>query len=230
MAIYYKISNTNITNEAGNKLQIKDDTGTYSLSNLGGYGGVNNNRSDIALFISGKYMSSNGKALYITFDPYDPLTVDTFNVNLLLDGWYSVSLYSFSIVTSAQDIATYNPNQVYYNSDTNTLVRVDVDAFNTKTLSTIALSDVVLTTEPDTSIDIFPTYNSGFTKNKLNSLISDLLTNNVDFKDKRLIRLKDNYNLVRAILQGALYEFCRGNKSVAQKDIEFLNSNNYVSG
>lgn len=225
--IKYKLENTNTTNDLGSILYLKDSTGDYdALTNVGGYGDPNTERSDVALFVTAYYVSTKS-TLPVTIKGYDPLVATDFVVNLTMDGWYKFNMLAFPIYDPLL-LETYNPGTAYYDPISGGLVSIKktVDGDNYAVERTLeSLSNIGYEVS---IIDSFIIYNSSKTKVRLNSFISDLLTNNVDFKDKNLIRLKDNYNAIRAILQGAVYEFCRGNKYTAQKSIEFLNSNNYV--
>jgi hypothetical protein len=223
--IQYKITNTNTTNEKGSILYIKDDSIGYGVD-------TNPDRESMALLLLSMYVGSKGEVVS-KVDAYDPLTVDTFNARVGIDGWYKFSLLNLPLFDPIQ-LPNYTVGEVYYDVLTGELLQVipglNIGGLSTLTtvkvieLSTLASSKYVVAIT-----DAFIVYQNSKTKIQINGQISDLLTNNVDFTDKRLIRLKDNYNAVRAILQGAVYEFCRGNKYVAQKSIEFLNTNDYVS-
>lgn len=227
MAIQYKLKNNNTTNELGNILYIEDITGEYSEDNTGGYGDINGDRSNLALFLVGSYMSSKNK-LPVTIKSNNPTIVDKFEVIIPYDGWYKFSLLSIDVYNEDL-LPTYSPGRVYYKVEENKVYVTSSDGDGGILFTEAKVQDLIGSSYEVAITESFIVYNNSKIKIRLNSLVSDLLTNNVDYLDKRLIRLKDNYNALRAILQGAVYEFCRGNKSTAQKSIEFLNTNNYVS-
>ena len=220
MALQLKLKNTNNINEEGNRVYLEDSTGTYSLTNLGGYGLPNITRESIALFVLSIYKSSKGDVIG-SLEPYNPATATKFNVITPKDGWYVFQLISVEYYnsTSLQIVG-----EVRYDYDLNKLVVYTLEG----TIKEVELSTLKDSKYVGVTTDTLFIANSSKTKLKVNAQISDALFNGADFNDKKLIRYKDNYNAVRSILQGAIYEFCRGNKYVAQKNIEFLNSNNYV--
>jgi hypothetical protein len=224
--IKYKLKNTNTTNSLGSILILEDATGVYSADNLTGYGTPNSDREDVALFVVGQYKTSKAD-LPVTLRSYDPRVVSSFEATITLDGWYRFILLAFPLFELSV-LQSYSVGKILYNPTYRTLVQIVLLPNGDNAAKDINLEDTLGKGYEVDSTDAFIVYNSSKTKIRLNSFISDLLTNNVDFQDKKLVRLKDNYNLVRAILQGASYEFCIGNKNVAQKSIEFLNSNNYV--
>jgi len=225
--IKYKLKNTNITNTAGDIIYIEDVTGEYSEDNPTGYGGPNQLREEKALFLVAYYKGSKGD-LRATIRNYD-VTVDyRFQLKLTSDGWYRINLLAFDLYDESL-LETYTVGDIFYQASTGFLLRIDLDPDLGFITTKVELNDLLGKDLEVESLDVFIIYNSCKVMIRLNSMVSDLLTNNVDFSDKRLIRLKDNYDLVRAITEGASYEFCRGNKATAQKNIEFLNNNSYVS-
>ena len=249
MALQLKLKNTNTVNEAGTRVYLTDDTGVYSLTNLGGYGAPNALRSTLALLLLPTSKGTKGDVLVST-EPYNPLTTGIFNVMVGNDGWYVFQLVALPLYDVSL-LPTYNVNDVLYDASSGNIFKIIqttavVTASPVTTPSptpapvvapvsltfnntlVINLQDLVDSTYVQATIDTLFIANNSKTKLRINTVISDLISNKADFTDKRLIRQKDNYNAVRSILQGAIYEFCRGNKFVAQKDIEFLNNNNYV--
>lgn len=229
----FKLVNTNTLTPASNIITLRDDTGNFiTATNPGGYGYPNTPRNLVALFIVAQYKTTKGDVSQAV-SPYDPLSASTFNITISNDGWYKFSMLHIPIYDPLE-ILNYSPGQVLYDTSAASLVMI-VDTlvpgsnppeFNRSTAdATVADADETVLTVA--FVEYFHIANNSKTKLRINTAISDLLLNDVTFTDKRLIRLKDNYNALRAILQGSIYEYSRGNKYVAQKNIEFLNTNNY---
>lgn len=225
MALQLKLENTNTINADGNRVYLKDSTGTYdAVTNPTGYGGVNPTRGTLAILVLAAAKTSKGDLL-VSLEPYNKLSSDTFNVIVPYDGWYEFSILSLPIYNA---LLPFTDGTVVYDPLTDTVNTVK-NVLALKVLTPVALKTLLNSSYVKNTTDtLFVAYNSKI-KSAINGQISDLITNNVSLIDKRLIRYKGNYNAVRAVLQGAIYEFCRGNKYVAQKDIEFLNTNDYVS-
>lgn len=242
MALQLKLTNTNTVNAEGTRVYLKDDTGVYSLTNLGGYGAPNVARNTLALLLLATSKGSKGDVLVST-EPYNPLTTGIFNVIVAKDGWYVFQLVSLPLYDVSL-LPTYTNGDILYDPISGNINKiVQVTTVVTAAPATppvapvtlIANTAVIITTKDlvgsayiQATTDTLFIANNSKTKLRINTVISNLISNKADFTDKRLIRQKDNYNAVRSILQGAIYEFCRGNKYVAQIDVEFLNSNNYV--
>lgn len=78
----------------GGTIYVNDTTGDYSVTNTGGYGSPNTERTDVALIILGKYKASTGDT-DLTFAAYDPEIVTQFSVSgLTLDGYYQFKVYT----------------------------------------------------------------------------------------------------------------------------------------
>lgn len=253
--IIYKLEDTNTINVDGNRIYLEDATGDYSISNSGGYGTPNPTRTSTALFAIGVNKTSKGDVL-VEFEKYNPLTASKFNAIIARDGWYVFSMAAIPIYNAA-GLSTYTTGKIYYNATTGKLIKivnkvvpiVDNDdstqeitesilpmslgtPFNTiivKDIQEISQAELLGTSYVISTVESFFVANTTKTKNLLQITINNLIFNSASFSDKQLIRWKDNYNAVRGILQGSIYEYCRGNKAVAQKNMEFLNSNNYVS-
>lgn len=86
----------NITeSEDGSTIYVSDETGTYdAISNPGGYGAPNTERSDVALIILGKYKATAGDT-DLTPDAYDPEDVTQFVFSgLERDGYHQFLIYT----------------------------------------------------------------------------------------------------------------------------------------
>jgi len=234
MAIQYKLKNTNTINAEGNRVYLEDATGIYDVvTNVGGYGTPNIDRDTTALVVLGLLKSTKGDK-EISFEPYNPLTADKFNAIIGVDGWYTFNLISLPFLVDA-DIPDYEAGDVFYDTTYFKIVKI-VDTLDPesvlpeyiRTVEEIPLIDLKESSYIVATTDTLFIANNSKTKLILNTKISNLIYDGADFSDKKLIRFKDNYNVIRAILQGAIYEFCRGNKFVAERDLEFLNNNNYV--
>lgn len=228
MAIQYKFKNTHTFNSSSSRLYLEDDTGLYSSSNTGGYGTPNLARNTLALIPVGIYKSSTGNRL-ITFDKYNPLTATVFNAVIGIDGWYEFHLLSFPIYDATQ-LQSYAAGDSYYDSVSGNILNIQVDSITTLNVAVVVSSDYLLGTsyEVAKSDDELVAASNTKIMIRINANISNYITNNIDFLEKKLVRYKNNYDAVRIILQGSLYEFARGNKAVAQKNLEFLNTNDYL--
>lgn len=228
MAIQYKLKNTNTINPEGNRVYLIDNTGTYdSVTNPTGYGSPNTEREDVALVVLAVNKTSKGDIL-IDIVPYSPSTATHFDIIISKDGWYQFSMAVLMILDET-DLGSYDVGQILYDASLDRIVKIGTDMNGDNIPLEIERKELLNSTYVQATTDtFFVAYNSKI-KNKINTQVSDLLTTNVSFEDRELQKLQANYNALRAILQGAIYEYCRGNKYVAQKDIEFLNTNNYVS-
>lgn len=232
MAIQYKLSTTPIFNSEGTTVTLTDETGIYNVStNPGGYGTPNPARNTKAILLLPLYKKISGD-LQATQNTYNPLTVSTFITDIPIDGWYQFKMFALDLLSSV-DINDEEAGDIFYNSDNNKIIRlIDIEdedlglIRDTEEVTLFSIKDrneyVVAT------LDLFIVNNNIKTKIRVNSLINDLIFNGASFSDKKLIRYKDNYNVIRGVLEGAIYEFARSNKYVAQKNIEFLNTNDYV--
>ncbi len=212
MAIQYKLTNTNTTNKDSTRLYLKNDS-IFTLPDK---------RSDRALIIVGVNKTSRGDKTAIIED-HNPITDDKYTADITVDGWYRFSIASLPIYENA---TSYLQGDVYYSTSDEQVVIInqDTSTYTTQPRTSLAGSLYVVNT-----VDVLLIPNSTKLLLRLNTLINDLITNNVDFIDKRITRLKDNYNIVRLLIQGSLYEFAIGNKAVAQKNIEFLLTNDYLT-
>lgn len=228
MALQLKLKNTETINTEGTRIYLVDDTGIFTATNLGGYGTPNTNRSDVALLVLGLLKHSKGNQV-VSFEGYDPKTTNKFNAIIGQDGWYVFSLLQLPFLTD-RALQSNTIGEILYDADFGKIVRViagiEIGVLALQEVNMLELNDSVFV---KSVVEVFFIANNSKIKLKINTQVSDLIYEEKDFTDKKLIRFKDNYNAVRALLQGAIYEYCRGNKFIAQRDIEFLNSNNYVS-
>lgn len=230
MAFEIKLGTKKITNPTGDRIYLMDKTGTIgdityeedpandsvylSKVNDTGYGTPNATRDSMALKIVGVLKKTKGDT-YVDFVSYDPVTATEFAAKILEDGWYQFHVVSLPLV-----VPTIN-GDAYYDTLTGKVYQL--------------LLDVLVETDPKDLINgkykvhvhqQFFVANTSFKKTHYNSKISDLiLCNHNGCNDKDIHRLRLTYNELRAVLQSAVYEYCRGNKAVAQKNIEYLNCN-----
>lgn len=244
-ALVLKLKNTNTVNVEGNRIYLMDDTGEYdSATNPTGYGGVyqgnaiHPSRNELALLILGINKTTAGDVV-TGFEAYDTLSASFFNAIANVDGWYEFHIIGLPLY-EASSVGTYVTGSYYYdyiNSKAGYIAeRTITSTGETGTIEIIEkyiiYIDLAALKNSDYdygSIDTLFVAHSFKTKSLVNTQITELLFSGLLPNDRKLIRYQENYNAVRVILQGAIYEFARGNKYVAQKNIEFLNSNNYVS-
>ena len=229
MALQIKLKQTGISAE-GDKIYLEDITGAYSAANLGGYGLPNPTKSEVAIIVLPVYKSSKGDVVG-TMVPYPGVNNTLFTANATVDGWYQMKVAIVPLFSYAQ-LASYSDGEVRFDPSTGSfhMIRtIDVPG-NASYQSFITVSRDILkdSTYINSVLDIFFVANSSKTKLRVNELVTELIYAGATFSDKKLIRFKENLDVVRAILEGSMYEFARNNKYLAQKSIEFLNSNDYV--
>lgn len=119
MALEIKVQKTSITSNC-KTFTIDDVTGTYdAITNPGGYGAPNPERSDLYLALVVTLKKSDGDEL-ITVPSYTPNTVTTWSVAVTEDGWYEIYLcaaYEYdSNLTYIENAVVYYPstNSFYY--------------------------------------------------------------------------------------------------------------------
>lgn len=235
--IQYKLKNTNTINAEGTKVFLEDITGEYdAITNPTGYGGINPTRDSVAIYITGVNRTTKGDK-FISFEPYSPLTDSTYTALIPTDGWYEFSLNVLTFYDSNLLNTDYNAGEIYYNVATGKVLKIVQDIYYPPVgapeifnkAEVISIVDIdYLHLYAKSTVDTFFTSNNAKIKLQLNSKVSDLILTDTDYSNKVLIRHKDNYNSLRAVLQGAIYEYMRGNKYVAQASMEFLNTNNYL--
>jgi hypothetical protein len=228
-----KINKSKLISPEGDRLYIKDvtgsegdvsyvlneDTQTYDeVVNSTGYGATNGERETVANFPVGILKLSEGDE-FVDFEPYNPTTAMEFAAIMTKDS--RIMTYIISVPAVANPLPTaYASEKCVYDTVTMTLLQKNGSA-----LVEVEPEDLVNTdyaTEPHDAL--FIAFNS-LKKGKLMRELVDAMKAVNCSKDVKLLRY--DYDVVSTILTGAAYEFWVGNRLLAQKDIEFLNSYNY---
>lgn len=98
------------------KMTVIDDTGLYdAITNAGGYGTPNPDRSDLGLFVYGYEYNPDGDDSLILSDNTEPNTASSWEFDISGDGY----IYFFVLAFNAWDSSTpYDPDDlVYHNSN-----------------------------------------------------------------------------------------------------------------
>ena len=104
MALELKIQKTAVT-ESGDAMTVTDATGSYdATSNPGGYGSPNEERVNLALFLTAINKRIDGDVT-LEVASYDPEVVTEFSVSLNLDGWDESTIYGLLKLDNANDLA-----------------------------------------------------------------------------------------------------------------------------
>ncbi len=130
--------------EDGTIIYITDETGEYdAISNPGGYGAPNTERSEVALIILGKYKASAGD-VELTADTYNPEDVTEFAFSALEhDGYYQFKIYTVDKYVAQ----TATLNTFVYEFTANELQRGDGAVFVAAEYSELESNDIANNTE-----------------------------------------------------------------------------------
>lgn len=95
---------------------ITDTTGSYdALSNTGGYGGPNDDRTDLANYLLVSKNDKNGNRTYLMVTNTDPLNTLVWSLVSAADGWFQATLLSFQKWNSSDSYTSSgSPDVVYY--------------------------------------------------------------------------------------------------------------------
>ena len=195
----YKLTNTNTFDPISNTLLLKDST-VYTQEE---------SRDRFAMFVLGVYRTSTGDE-YLTYEYQNPIDDTDYYIKLQKDGWYTFYLVALP-KTSA--------NIIYYNIVNNKMYKQQQE---------ITLKELIGTNYIVSVTECFHVANNSKVGLLLQEKVNNLRFDGKDSLDKEIVRYLGNYQVVTGITRGAIYEFCRGNKYVAQKNIEYLNTNDYV--
>lgn len=218
-----KLLEKNEIDSTGKKVYLTDNTGLYSDTNLGGFGGLNLSREQVVLIPIGVLIDSKGKELPIKFQLYSEIVDKEWVALIPKDGWLQFSLVWAPLVANPQ-VENYEDGDVVF----------DTTEYNLKKKRDSVLWEVVQpiqlrnTEYEGKRLEQLHVANTSMVKNHLNKLKTDLQIDSESLSNKKKIQiLQEKYDLVRGILTSAEYQFCIGNKFVAAKELEFLQTNNY---
>ena len=185
--------------------------------NLGGYGTPNEERGDVALIlVSMNKVSTGDVEKTITF--YDPETVANWTIDIDdADGVYETTLFALKKIVGGEA-----EGEVAYNVGTKEVMKLVSAVW-------VALSAEELLAEDSPGIDTdilvdLIVVNSTVIKNTLNREVTEALSKYTQkLCDYETVFAKQNdYNYVRTLLEGAVIQFCRANYTLAQENIETL--------
>jgi hypothetical protein len=102
--------------EAKENFTIIDTTGSYdALTNTGGYGGPNEDRTDVANYLLVSKNNTNGARTYLEVVNTDPLNTMEWSLVSEVDGWYQATLLSFQKWNGSDSyVSSGDPDVVYY--------------------------------------------------------------------------------------------------------------------
>lgn len=193
-------------NQGGSIIYIPDETGTYdAISNLGGYGTPNIERTDLALIILGKYKASTGDT-DLTFDTYNPEVVTQFSVSdLTTDGYYQFKVYSVDRYVAQPPTL----NTFVYDFTTHALKRGNGSSFVTAVYSELEDNDIVNNTKDWPHIPSL-----SMARNYLNKLLL------IGAQSAKKTDLQQFLIATEVMMFGGLSLFTEGSYTTFQEEIE----------
>ena len=229
----YKLNSGNRVNLEDKKIYVEDATGTIgstnyvedvdnpgtyiAVNNTTGYGETTRLRSTISLFLLAHIKRTTGN-IPVAIKPYNPLTVEEFEIDFVEDGWYEFSLIALQNVPTP-DPAAYVDGDVVYDTTLETIVRLGGGVFAPATLDSLYDTGYVVAVSnkaviPDAIISMM----------KLNDKKNKLLF--MDEEDTREVKnLQESFDNLRGLIIAANNQFRQGNYYIFQKHIEFITTN-----
>lgn len=203
------------------EIDITDDgSGVHTFLsgvNLGGYGTPNPDRSAVALVLVSMNKVSTGD-VEKTILAYDPESAANWTIDIdNADGVYETTLFALNKWTGAE-----NEGDVVYNVSTG-----EVQKLVSAVYVVLTAEQLLAETSPGVDSDLltdFIVVNSTIIKNTLNREVTEALRKYTQkLCDFETVFAKQNdYNYVRTLLEGGVLQFCRGNYTLAQENIETL--------
>lgn len=228
-----KVKQKNMIDPTGHLVYLSDDTGVYLSDNTTGYGTPNLDRNDIVVIPIGYQHNSDGTINALVVNPFDPINDVEWQMKVDKDGWLSFSLgYALLVGPKPIDPDPINGNRVVFSEDNHKYYYLTTDINGDDVWAETSgsqLNDLlILFGQISDSIDQFHIAYSTLVKIQINKEISDLYISSENLSNVKLIGiLYEQYNRLRAILESSVYQFQIGNKFIATKQIEFLQTNNY---
>jgi hypothetical protein len=228
-----KLSKTNTIDGDGKRVYLSDDTGVYyKTTNPTGYGAPNLTRDQIAVFPIGYLNQAGGGKLPLDFEPFNPLLDSSWVALPKTDGWLSFNLVYVPVIQTPI-VTDYQLGDFVFSIDDFTLFKV-VEGYDTVLrIPTLEFKEAktvdLLTNNSSTTYDQLFLANLSFQKINLNQRKIELLLDSENLSNTRkLNQIQEAYDRMRSVIQGAIYQFCIGNKYQAQRYVEFLLTNNYA--
>jgi hypothetical protein len=228
MTLITKLSTLKLVNPEGNRIILKDSTGTYgettytleddtyvSSLNSTGYGDVNPVRETIANFPIGFIKKMNGDER-VEFESYSSLASMEYNAIVDEDGWYSFNLISVPLV---EDFNTLEIDECGYDIETGSILK----RTETGGLSSVEPWDLLHTVYSSATVEQLFLANISVKKSEINDYLIGLYKGDISINKPAITKAQHQFNVIRTILTGSIYEYCRGNKYNAQSNIEYLN-------
>lgn len=196
-----------------------DDPDTYTaIVNTTGYGAPNPLRSDLALFLVAYIKKTTGN-VFLSVKANNPTTVDKFEVSTTEDGWYNFDLISVPAVLTPV-FEDYVVGKLIYDKSIGKLVERTEEAF----VPVADLTKYIDGVYSVTSSDKLVVSNHSRIKQQTNLKKADLYL--LGGADTRGIRnYQELYDQLHGLIEAAIYNYCRGDKMVAQAIVEFMNKN-----
>jgi hypothetical protein len=185
--------------------------------NLGGYGTPNPERTDVALILLTRIQKSTGD-VFVSIDTYDPESAGNWTIQIdNSDGVYESTLFALS-----KRVGGETDGDVVYSVADSQVQRFDDPVYT-------ALTNEELWGEVNPGYDTFLlndyiVINSTIIKNSLNKEVTEAYRKYTQkLCDFETVFAKQNdYNYIRTLLEGGVLLFCQGNYTLAQENIETL--------
>lgn len=210
-------------NASGSELYVEFEnaTGLYDVTtNPGGFGAPNAERNTLAVLFYGNFKLSSGD-VEATPLVHDPLTVTSFTLALDRDKNAHLNHYIFALPIF-DDEAVYNEGDIVYNNENPSapLIQKYVAAVWT----TIAIAELIGEEVTQKETNSFITPEAEAFVNELSALrLSKLraLVKGECGKDE-YEPVRNSYDFVDSLLEGAILDFCSGAYAEAQLKLEEL--------
>lgn len=224
-----KLSTVKIINPESDRIILKDATGNHGdliytesettegeydvASNDTGYGGPNATRDTVANFIVGK-LKKVGADQSVTIEGYSPIVTPSGYLAIAPeDGWYRFNFITVPIVASLAEIVE---------GDSGYLDGLLVTKINSMGVSVEA--DTLLDTKyASPSVDVLFIGRISLKLQEINTYLNGLRKGDLIANRSAITAGQFQFDNVRGLVTGAVYEFSRANKYNAQETIEYLN-------
>lgn len=194
---------------SANDITIADSTGLYDANNTGGYGTPNPDRADLKLFIKTFHVNSSLVETLLTPENYTTTTATEFTYTDISDGWKKHFLIGIDITGG---VPTDEDVNAYLDAMTSTQLAALTNG-QSVTINSVSYTLYI------TALETFPAPQAKIDKWELNERYNQsCLTCTEERAEKGT-----NFRTVWYLWMGANYDFQRGNKLQAQKDIERCN-------
>ena len=225
-----KLGTLKQVNPVSDRIILVDATGNYgdtiytpSESNEGeyvattnetGYGTPNLERSQVANYVSGRHKKIDGDVI-VYFENYDLFSGNEYKAIINEDGWYQFKMITIPTQPNNEAIPV---GEVAYVTDQSTIVKNDSGVF--VYMSHEDLYDSSYASDIEEHLFLSST---SVKLQEMNSIMNDYNRYDSVGNRPKITRIKIQFDVIKGMMAGSIYQFGRGNKNNAQSNIEWLN-------